>query len=221
MANGIRVTTTRKNSTPISAPPPTRTDRRRSRSSRAASAFIADSAARIEFAAWISAVQAAASGSIESSSPASLSRDSAPVQLLKHDGVELGRHDHFQHLAIIGIVEHGVLDARRLDPAGASLHGDRPLPFEFRLQPAFEDVDHLKIDIVIMRYRHLLGPEWGDKTDDVRLHHPARRWADAEIAILRVGSQPARKIRFVQMTDGEFPCRPRLGLGLGPHLPCA
>src|SRR5918996_6184195 len=37
-------------------------------------------------------------------------------------GVEIGRQDDLEHLAIGRIVEHTVADLRRLQPAGALLH---------------------------------------------------------------------------------------------------
>src|SRR5262245_26110378 len=39
--------------------------------------------------------------------------------LLELDGVELCRQDELEQLAVVRIVEHGVLDLRRLQPGGA------------------------------------------------------------------------------------------------------
>src|SRR5262252_9332389 len=47
------------------------------------------------------------------------------------------KQDDFEHLAIIGVVEHHVLDARRLDPCASGPHHDRALAVELGLDSAF------------------------------------------------------------------------------------
>jgi hypothetical protein len=51
----------------------------------------------------------------------------------------------FEHLTIVGIVEHSVLNARRLQPSGAFAHRDLALTLKFRFDPPLQDVDHLDI----------------------------------------------------------------------------
>src|SRR6188472_3270561 len=55
-----------------------------------------------------------------------------PLQL---DGVELRRQDDFEQLAVVGIIQHGVLDPRRLQPGRARAHRHLALPLEFRPDP--------------------------------------------------------------------------------------
>lgn|SRR6266498_1013362 len=71
-------------------------------------------------------------------------------------GFELSGQDDFEHLAIVGIVEHRVLIINPwwLQPSGAFAHRDPALPLEFRFNPPLQDVDHLDIHIVEMTLRH-------------------------------------------------------------------
>src|SRR5258708_37596 len=64
--------------------------------------------------------------------------------------LEIRRQDDFQHLAIVGIIEHDVLDARRLNPGAARPHQDLAVTVDLGLDPALEHIDHLKIDGMIM-----------------------------------------------------------------------
>ncbi len=74
-----------------------------------------------------------------------------------------------------GIVEHLVLDARRLDPAASGPHHDGALPVELGLDPALEHIDHLEVDIVVMQLRHFLGAGRAGRSGS-RAPAPSRRW---------------------------------------------
>jgi hypothetical protein len=58
------------------------------------------------------------------------------IQSLQLDGLEIRRQHDFQHLAIVGIVEHLVPDTRRLEPAASCPHHVRAGTFELGLDPA-------------------------------------------------------------------------------------
>src|SRR5580704_5294599 len=69
---------------------------------------------------------------------------------LQLDRVEFRRQDDFEQFAIVRIIQHGVLDLRRLQPARAFDHGHLAGAIILAFDPAFEHVDHLKFDVVIM-----------------------------------------------------------------------
>src|SRR5437879_4748472 len=70
-------------------------------------------------------------------------------RLFQLHGLEVRRQDDFENLAIAGIIEHHMLDARRLDPGAARPHQHFALPVDLGLDPALQHIDHLKIDGVV------------------------------------------------------------------------
>src|ERR1700738_2466000 len=126
------------------------------------------------------------------------------ARLLQLDRLELRGQDHFQHFAVIGIIEHDVLDARRLDPRAALAHHDRALAVELGLDPALEHIDHLEIDVVVMALGNLFRTAWWDETDYVRAHHCVGGVGNAEVAVFRIAPQPALEIFFPMMADREL-----------------
>src|SRR5262249_41324489 len=127
---------------------------------------------------------------------------SAPGLRQRHR-VEIGRHDDFQQFAIVGIADHGVLDARRLDPARAGMERMRAFAFELALDPPLEHIDHLEIDVVIMPLGDFFRAERRNKTDDVRLHHAIGCRRDTEVAVLGVRAQALVEIFLAMMAEGE------------------
>src|SRR5580704_12962429 len=89
-----------------------------------------------------------------------LSADRAPARTmpfrlplsrsLQFDRVEFRRQDDLEQFAIVRIIQHRVLDLRRLQPARAFDHGHLAGAVILAFDPAFEHVDHLKFDVVIM-----------------------------------------------------------------------
>ena len=108
-----------------------------------------------------------------------------------------------------------MLDFRRLDPARAGSEGVYAFAFELAPNPALEHIDHLEVDVVVVRDRDFLRLERRHKLDDVRLHHAAGRRRDAEISVFGVGAQAGVEVLVAVMADGEFLFRPRFGADLG------
>src|SRR4029077_2329992 len=79
--------------------------------------------------------------------------------------LEVRWQDDLQHFSVVRIVEHLVLDARRLDPGAAGTHHVRTLAFELGLDPALEHIDHLKFDVVIVQLGDFLRPAWRHEAD--------------------------------------------------------
>src|SRR5690348_13673806 len=94
-------------------------------------------------------------------SPESLMKNAGagfyPAATLNLGGREIRRHDDLEHLAIVRIVEHGVPDLGRLDPAAAFLHELLAFALELVPHPALEQVDELELDVMIMALAHLVG----------------------------------------------------------------
>ena len=134
--------------------------------------------------------------------------------LVQRHRLEIRRQHDLQHFAIVGITEHGVLDLRRLDPARAGAEGVHAFALELAFDPALEHIDHLELDVVIMRRRHFFRPERRNELDDMRLHHAGGRRRDAEIAVFGVSAQPGVEVLVAVMADGEFVFRPRFGRAL-------
>src|SRR5262249_12277258 len=105
------------------------------------------------------------------------------VSLLQGHRLEIRRQDDFQQFTVVRVTANSVLDLRRLDPARTGVEGMDALSFELAAEPALEYVDHLEVDVVIMRDRHLFRGKGLGHPDDVRLHHAVGRFGDAEIAI--------------------------------------
>src|SRR4051795_358973 len=76
---------------------------------------------------------------------------------LQLHGLELSRQDDFEQLAVVGIIQHCVLDPRRLQPGRARPHRHLALPLEFRSDPALQDIDHLHMYVVIVPLRNHRG----------------------------------------------------------------
>jgi hypothetical protein len=114
-----------------------------------------------------------------------------------------------------------VLDARRLDPRAARPHHDCALAVKLGLDPAFEHVDHLEIDVVIVALRHLFRPAGRHKADHVRAHHAVGGFDDAEVAVFGVAAQSLLKIVLAVMADNEALRRPRLAAHASPVSPFA
>src|SRR5262249_53500277 len=89
-------------------------------------------------------------------------------------------------------------------------HHDRALAVELGLDPAFEHVDHLEIDVVIVALRDLFRAAGRNEADHVSPHHSVGGLGDAEIAVFRVAPQSAFEVFFPMMADHE--ALPRLGL---------
>src|SRR5712671_1357667 len=75
-------------------------------------------------------------------------RFKARASCREFDGLELGGQDDFQQFAIVGVAADQMLDPRRLGPATALFHQGLALPFHVSFDPALEDIDHLKFDVV-------------------------------------------------------------------------
>src|SRR5882672_9332490 len=58
--------------------------------------------------------------------------------LFQLDGLEVRRQHDLQHLAAVGIVEHLVNDALRLQPGVAGIHGVNAMPFDLGFDHALE-----------------------------------------------------------------------------------
>ena len=92
----------------------------------------------------------------------------------------------------------------------------------FGLVPALEHIDHLEVDVVIVRRRHLLWPKRRNEADDVSPRHTAGCLCYPEIAVLGVCAQSLIEIGFAVMADGEFVFRPRLrAVAISPSLTTA
>src|SRR5262249_31497200 len=118
--------------------------------------------------------------------------------------------DDFEDFAVVRVIEHHVLDAWWLDPRASRPHHDRPLAVELGLDPAFEHVDHLEIDVVVVALRHLFRPAGWNEADDMGPHHSIGRLGNAEVAVCRVAAQSALEILLAMMADEEALRRPRL-----------
>src|SRR5262249_10379024 len=104
--------------------------------------------------------------------------------------------------AVVGIVEHGVLNTRWLQPSGAFAHRDLALTLKFRFDPPLQDVDHLDIHVAEMTLRHDRRITRRDEADDVRLQQAIGGLAHAEIAVFRVAPQAIRpKVSLSEVTD--------------------
>src|SRR5438477_1839767 len=135
----------------------------------------------------------------------------------KLDGVEIrGQHD-LEQLAIGRVIEHAVLDLRRLQPAGALLHGVHALPLELVLDPAVQHVDELQLDVVVVPLRNHLGIARRHHADHVRLHHAAGRLRECQVAVLGIASQPGVEVLLALVLRQEALLRLRLGLSLRGH----
>src|SRR5215831_17116161 len=77
------------------------------------------------------------------------------------------------------------------------------LALEFTGEPALEHIDHLEVDVVVVRDRDFFRAERLGHADDVGLHHASRRRREAEIAIGGVGAQAVVKILVAVMADRE------------------
>src|ERR1041385_5963762 len=65
--------------------------------------------------------------------------------LFQLDRLEVRRQYDLQHLAAVGIVEHLVNDALRLQPAVAGIHGVSAVPLDLGFDRALEHIDHLEV----------------------------------------------------------------------------
>src|SRR5262249_52960545 len=83
-----------------------------------------------------------------------------------------------------------MLDLWRLQPARTFAHGDHAGAFVLAFDPTLENIDHLKLDLVEVAFGHFRRIAGGDRFDLMRPHHTSGRPGDAEIAILRVATQP-------------------------------
>src|SRR5579885_1383240 len=142
-------------------------------------------------------------------------RDSAPCSccssrpaswgfLAQRHRLEVRRQHDLEKLAIVGIAAHGMLDLRRLNPAGAGAESVHALALELALEPALEHVHHLEIDVVIMRDIDFAGGERLGHADDMRLHHAVCRRCDSKIAISGISPQAWVEIFVAMVADGEF-----------------
>src|SRR2546422_9532496 len=61
------------------------------------------------------------------------------------DGLEIRRQHDLEQLAVGRVIEHAVLDLRRLQPAGALLHGVDAPPPELVPYPAGQHLDALQV----------------------------------------------------------------------------
>ena len=68
------------------------------------------------------------------------------------DRLKIRWKDHLQQLDIVGIVHDQVLDARRLGPGAALLHQRLALAFHVGFDPALQNIDHLKVDVMEMQF---------------------------------------------------------------------
>src|SRR6266481_7607110 len=68
------------------------------------------------------------------------------------DRLELRRKNHFKQFDIVRIVQDHVLDPGWLGPATALFHQGLALPFHVGFDPALQDIDHLKVDVVEMQF---------------------------------------------------------------------
>src|SRR5437868_925128 len=107
--------------------------------------------------------------------------------LFQLDRLELCRQYDLQHLAAVGIVEHLVNDALRLQPGVAGIHGVDAVPFDLGFDHALEHVDHLEFALMGVLLRDDLGIALADKADHMGERHAAGGVLDAEVAIMRVG----------------------------------
>ena len=95
-----------------------------------------------------------------------------------------------------------VADARGLEDAGAFAEDVFPLPFIFKDDPAFEDVDHLKIEVVGVPRGGAFHPRHG--ADDMGGVFALRRLVDAEMTVFEERAKAsALERRGVGVGDGE------------------
>jgi len=113
-----------------------------------------------------------------------------------------------------------VLDLRRLDPAGSGVERVDALSLELAAEPALQHVDHLEVDIVVMRDRDFVRTEGLGHSNDVRLNHSVGRLGDAKVTVGRICSQAVVEILIAVMACGEPLWLARLGArsGLGDDL---
>ena len=93
-------------------------------------------------------------------------------------------------------------------------HGTRAVAVEIGLEPAPEHIDHLEVDVVIVRNRNLAAVERPGHADDMGAHLAAGRLGDAEIAIGRIGPQTRIEVAVIVVTDGNLLLRPGAGASL-------
>jgi len=72
-----------------------------------------------------------------------------------------------------------------LNPAGTFLHGLDALSVKFALEPTFEDIHELEINVVMVPVTQLLGERCGH-ADHMRSRQSAGRCRNAEIPVHRV-----------------------------------
>ena len=94
----------------------------------------------------------------------------------------LGRKNDLEQLAIIRPTENGVTNARRLYPARTFPHDMNAVALELVLEPAFEDIDQLEFDVVMVALTQLLS-ERRHHADYVSGRQSAGRGRNAEISI--------------------------------------
>ena len=76
-----------------------------------------------------------------------------------------------------------MLYARGLYPTTSRLEHMGAFAFKFRFVPTLEHINHLEVDVVIVRGRRLFRLERRNEADHMRLHHAAGGSRDTQIAI--------------------------------------
>src|SRR3979411_1390583 len=77
---------------------------------------------------------------------------SAVLSRREFDGLEICGQDNLEQFDVVGIIHDQVLDPGRLGPATARFHQGLALAFHVGFYPAFQDIDHLKVDVVEMQF---------------------------------------------------------------------
>src|SRR5207249_502884 len=97
----------------------------------------------------------------------------------------LSRKDDLQRLAIVRPTENSVRDTWRLNPARTFLHGVDAMSLEFALEPTFEDIHELELNVVMVPVAQRLS-ERCDHPDHMRSRQSASRRRNAEISVCRI-----------------------------------
>src|SRR5262245_6078260 len=125
---------------------------------------------------------------------------------LDDDGRVHGRRVDLQHLDVVGALELVVHDAGRLQHAVARAERVLALSVVDEPDPTLEDVEHLKVTLVLMQaggVQVVSAARVGLDTNHVGAEATVRRALDAEVAVLHEAAQPRRVHGVLGAADAE------------------
>src|SRR5262249_53442944 len=110
----------------------------------------------------------------------------------------------------------------RLQATRTFVHCDHTGTFIFAFDPALENIDHLKLDIVEVALGNFRGIAGRNHFDHMRPHHASGRPGDSEVTILRVASQSLlERVVPVMRGDEGLSVRPLFVLGASSRCTAA